>query len=78
MDEATGKSKKVLDQYMYDLGSCIFCDLCVQTCPQNAIEWSNAFEHSVFQRAILVEQLNKPGSKLAVKVKPTAAETEAK
>jgi NADH-quinone oxidoreductase subunit I len=70
-DEETGKSKKVLDKYQYDLGSCIFCDLCVRTCPQDAIEWSQWFEHSVFTRGKLVKQLNQEGSKLAVKVKET-------
>jgi len=70
-DEATGKTKKVLDKYEYDLGSCIFCDLCVRSCPQDAIAWSQAFEHSVFTRSKLVEQLNHEGSKLAVKEKVT-------
>ncbi|MDR1679979.1 MAG: 4Fe-4S dicluster domain-containing protein [Prevotellaceae bacterium] len=67
--DETGKSKKVLDKYLYDIGSCIFCDLCVSTCPQDAIEWSQQFEHSVFTREKLVYQLNKEGSKLAEKKK---------
>ncbi len=66
-DEATGKDKKVLDKHIYDLGSCIFCALCTQTCPQDAIEWSNAFEHSLFTREKLVKQLNREGSSLAPK-----------
>lgn len=74
-DEQTGKTKKVLDTYMYDLGSCIFCDLCVQTCPSDAITWSQAFEHSVYTRAKLDKKLNREGSKMAEKVKPTANET---
>jgi NADH-quinone oxidoreductase subunit I len=80
VDEVTGKAKKALDVYTYDLGTCIFCDLCVTTCPSDAIAWSNAFEHAVFERNTLVEQLNKPGSKMAIKVKPAAPapESEAK
>lgn len=67
-----GKPKKVLDKYMYDLGSCTFCGLCTQNCPQKAIQWTNHFEHSVFDRSILVKQLNKEGSKVEEKkvVKP--------
>ena len=57
-DQESGKVKRVLDIYRYDLGSCIFCDICVQVCPQDAIEWSQEFEHSVFTRAKLVQQLN--------------------
>jgi len=57
-DEVTGKEKKVLDKYLYDIGSCIFCSRCTQTCPSNCIEWSNHFEHSVYTRNKLVKQLN--------------------
>lgn len=53
-----GKQKRKLDKYIYDLGSCTFCQLCVTTCPQNALEFSNDFEQAVFTREKLVKQLN--------------------
>ena len=53
-----GKKKMKLDKYMYDLGSCTFCDLCVTSCPFHAIEFSNDFEQAVFERDALVKQLN--------------------
>lgn len=53
-----GKKKRKLDKYMYDLGSCTFCMLCVTTCPQNALEFSNDFEQAVFTRDALLKQLN--------------------
>lgn len=68
-DETTGKDKKVLDRYLYDLGSCTFCDLCTRSCPQHAIEFTNKFEHSVFRPGTLLKQLNAEGSCLAVKQK---------
>lgn len=52
------EEKRKLDKYIYDLGSCTFCELCVTTCPQDAIEFSNDFEQAVFTREKLVEQLN--------------------
>lgn len=58
IDEVAGKEKKMLDKYMYDLGSCIFCSRCTQICPCDAIGWSNHFEHSVFTRSKLKKQLN--------------------
>lgn len=58
VDLPDGKKKKVLDKYMYDLGSCTFCMLCVTTCPQGALEFSNDFEQSVFTRDKLVKELN--------------------
>ena len=53
-----GKKKMKLDKYMYDLGSCTFCGLCVQVCPTNAIRFSNDFEQAVFTRSKLIKQLN--------------------
>ena len=53
-----GKKKKKLVRYMYDLGSCTFCQLCVTSCPHGAIEFSNDFEQAVFTRDKLEKQLN--------------------
>lgn len=53
-----GKKKRKLDKYIYDLGSCTFCMLCVTTCPQDALEFSNDFEQATYTRDSLVKQLN--------------------
>lgn len=53
-----GKKKRKLDKYLYDLGSCTFCQLCVTSCPHNAIRFVPDFEHAVFTRSKLVHQLN--------------------
>ena len=53
-----GKKKKKLDKYIYDLGSCTFCQLCVTNCPTDALEFINDFEQAVFTRGKLVKQLN--------------------
>lgn len=58
VDMPDGKKKRKLDKYMYDLGSCTFCMLCVTSCPQDALEFSNDFEQAVFTRDKLVKQLN--------------------
>lgn len=58
VDLPNGKKKQKLDKYIYDLGSCTFCDLCVTTCPTHALEFSNDFEQAVFRREALVKQLN--------------------
>lgn len=58
VDLPNGKKKMKLDKYIYDLGSCTFCNLCVSSCPTNAIEFSNDFEQAVFTRESLVKQLN--------------------
>ncbi len=53
-----GKKKKVLVKYLYDLGSCTFCQMCVSACPHHAIHFTNKFEHAVYTRSKLVKQLN--------------------
>ncbi len=58
-DPETGKPKKKLVRYEYDLGQCMFCRLCVNACPTKAIQFSNKFEHAVFQREKLVKVLNR-------------------
>ena len=58
VDLPDGKKKRKPDKYMYDLGSCTFCMLCVTTCPQDALEFSNDFEQATFTRHSLLKQLN--------------------
>ncbi len=70
---ATGKPKKVLDRHLYNLGSCIFCGLCVAACPTGAIRFTNEFEHAVFTRERLLLQLNRPGSSQAPAPAPKPA-----
>lgn len=58
-NEETGKKKKVLDDYQYDLGDCMFCQLCTNACNFDAIEFTNDFENAVFDRSKLVLHLDK-------------------
>ena len=47
----------------------MFCELCVNACPHNAIRFSNDFENAVFQREKLVLKLNHEGSSVVKKVR---------
>ncbi len=58
VDTWDGKKKKKLDKYIYDLGSCTFCQLCVTNCPTDALEFINDFEQAVYTRGKLVKKLN--------------------
>lgn len=83
VDTPAGTKKKKLDNYIYDLGTCTFCNLCVISCPTDALRFSNDFEQSVFTRSKLVKKLNylpeKPEPELTEEQKAKlAAEKEAK
>ncbi|MDR0794781.1 MAG: 4Fe-4S binding protein [Tannerella sp.] len=58
-DSETGKKKKVLTNFRYNLGSCMFCLLCVNACPADAIAFDQNFEHAVYQKIKLEKVLNK-------------------
>jgi NADH-quinone oxidoreductase subunit I len=58
-DPETGRKKRSLIDYQYDLGDCMFCELCVNACNFDAIKFTNDFENSVFDRDKLVLHLNK-------------------
>src|SRR5574344_302003 len=58
-DPETGKKKRQLVDYQYDLGDCMFCQLCVNACNFQAIDFTNDFENAVFDRSKLVLHLDK-------------------
>lgn len=62
VEGADGRSKKVLDKYIYHLETCSFCGLCVPACDEFALRFDQKFEHAVFDRSKLTKVLNNPGS----------------
>ena len=58
-DAESGKKKRQLVDYQYNLGDCMFCELCTNSCNFDAIEFVNDFENSVFDRNKLVLHLDK-------------------
>ncbi len=58
-----------LDQFVWRLDSCTFCNACIQACPHEALEWSNDFEAAVYDRRILVYGLNKYAGPPAIAIK---------
>ncbi|VAW19466.1 NADH-ubiquinone oxidoreductase chain I [hydrothermal vent metagenome] len=62
-----GKMVRIIDKHIYHLSMCTFCELCIKTCPSDALSWGQNFEHAVFNRSKLTKVLNKPGSSLKKK-----------
>ena len=55
-NEATGKP--ALDQFIWRQDTCTFCNICVLVCPFDTLEMTGDFESSVFDRRLLVFNLN--------------------
>lgn len=53
-----GKNKRILDQYIYNLGQCTFCGQCVDSCNFEALEFTNQFENSEYNKRKLIKILN--------------------
>ena len=55
-NEATGKPS--LDQFIWRQDTCTFCNICVLVCPFDTLEMTGDFESSVYDRRLLVFNLN--------------------
>ena len=65
--EGKGKEKRAT-AYHYDLGRCIFCRLCVESCNFNAIEMSHEYELSRYTKDFVLglDDLLKIGDRYGV------------
>jgi NADH-quinone oxidoreductase subunit I len=48
---------KHIDRYVYEVGACMMCGLCVAACPYDAIEMSHEYELATIDRDDLVRVL---------------------
>lgn len=58
LDVQTREDKsKHIDAFTYEVGACMMCGLCVESCPFDAIEMSNEYELARVDRSALLEYL---------------------
>jgi formate hydrogenlyase subunit 6/NADH:ubiquinone oxidoreductase subunit I len=61
-DPASGgkaRSVKVLDRFAIDYALCMYCGICVEVCPFDALFWSPEFEYSEYEIVELVHEKEK-------------------
>ena len=49
------RAVSVLDRFSIDFGLCMFCGICVDVCPFDALEWSAEVDYSAAHRTDLVQ-----------------------
>ncbi len=52
-----GKPKPKAAKYMYNLATCMFCNMCVEACSFAAIVMSDEYELAVYDKSALVQDL---------------------
>ena len=51
------KKINVLDAFSIDYGLCMYCGICVDLCPFDALEWRSATDYASFSRSGLVQDI---------------------
>jgi NADH-quinone oxidoreductase subunit I len=54
-----GRSMKVLDRFAIDYALCMYCGICVEVCPFDALFWSPEFEYSEYDLVELTHEKEK-------------------
>jgi NADH-quinone oxidoreductase subunit I len=52
---ARARTNNVLDRFDIDYGVCMYCSICIDTCPFDALSWSPAYEYAAPTRESLVQ-----------------------
>ena len=61
-DPASGgkaRSAKILDRFAIDYALCMYCGICVEVCPFDALFWSPEFEYSTYGIDELIHEKEK-------------------
>ena len=48
-----GGNKYLVDKIEFDIGRCMFCGLCIEACPYNALFMGQSYEQGRYTRALL-------------------------
>ena len=74
-----GKERNVniIDRFDIDYGLCMYCGICVEVCPFDAIFWSPEYEYSEFRIANLLHDKDKLGEWMETVPEPEPLEAGA-
>lgn len=68
------RTKNILDRFDIDYGLCMYCGICVEVCPFDALYWSPDYEYSEYKIADLLHDKERLTDWLATVPDPPALE----
>ncbi|MBR7829222.1 NADH-quinone oxidoreductase subunit I [Actinospica sp. MGRD01-02] len=55
------RSRNVLDRFAIDFSLCMYCGICIEVCPFDALEWSPEFEYAEYDLRDLLHEKERLG-----------------
>jgi NADH-quinone oxidoreductase subunit I len=52
------RTRNVLDRFAIDYALCMYCGICVEVCPFDALHWSPEFEYAEYDRGSLTHEMD--------------------
>jgi NADH-quinone oxidoreductase subunit I len=71
------RTRNILDRFAIDFALCMYCGICVEVCPFDALFWSPEFEYSEPHIADLLHDKDKLGEWMETVPEPPALEAGA-
>lgn len=71
------RQRNVLDRFAIDFSLCMYCGICIEVCPFDALFWSPEFEYAEFDIRDLVHEKERLGQWAASVPAPPAADPAA-
>jgi NADH-quinone oxidoreductase subunit I len=53
------RTRNVLDRFAIDFALCMYCGICVEVCPFDALHWSPEFEYAEFNHEALTHEMER-------------------
>ncbi|MFL6171015.1 MAG: 4Fe-4S binding protein, partial [Ornithinibacter sp.] len=51
------RQRNVLDRFAIDFSLCMYCGICIEVCPFDALHWSPEFEYAEHERDLLTHEM---------------------
>jgi NADH-quinone oxidoreductase subunit I len=71
------RTRNMLDQFDIDFSLCMYCGICIEVCPFDALEWSPEFEYAEYDIKDLLHDKNRLGQWVETVPAPVALDAAA-